>query len=146
MVVATNRGNHIFADKQLAGVFRTMDLSADGSGIANSLVDGSGNLNAVEISDRLVDPGILSRSIQPKTRDVINSLTNKEKQNIMVEFDNHDYKLSQDIVKDPWLTKILMVYAGFEADTLADQVLLFTGRITEVELNKTSLIAYAEEL
>lgn len=146
MVVITDRGNHIFADKQLSGCFRAHDLLADSSALANGLVNASGDINAIEISDRLINPGILSRSIQPKTRDVINSLTNKEKQNITIEFDNHDYKLSQNIVKDPWLTKIIMVYAGFEADTLAEQVLLFTGRIMELEVQKVNLLVYAEEL
>lgn len=146
VVIASDRGNHIFAEKVLGGVFATEPLGFQGTGIENSLVDGSGNLNAIEISDRLINAGILERSIQPKTRDVINSLTNKERQNITVELDNHDYKLSKDIVLDPWLTKILMVYAGFEVDTLANQIRLFMGRITEIELNRTSLFVCAEEL
>lgn len=145
-VVVSDTGNHLFGMKPLEGAFITTPLTADGSSFANGLVDGSGNLCVVEMGDRLINPGILERSIQPRTRDVINSLTNKEKQNIMIELDNHDYSISKQLPKDPWLTKLLKIFVGFESDTLSDQTLLFLGRIYEIEVGKETILLSAQEL
>lgn len=146
LLIYTARGIYIFADKYLGGAFRSTSLLANGSAFANGLINGSGDICAVEISDRLVNTPALVRSVQPKTRDVINSLTNKEKQNITVELDNHDFKLSRRIVRDPLLTKLLLVWVGFESDTLADQYLLFAAQINEIEINKERMTLFAEEL
>ncbi len=126
VVVVTDKGSRAYSQNDLSGVFLE----------GNTYLDWAGRLKNISS---------LERAIQSQTRDSIDNLSNIERQTQTVVLDNTDFYFSKLLPLEPFLTKTLYVYSGFEADALADHIQWFRGKITVVELIESDLNLMAEE-
>ncbi len=124
-VIVTDKGSRAYSQNNLSGVFLENDTYLDTQG-------------------RLKNISSLERAIQSQTRDTIDNLTNAERQSITVILDDTDFYFSKLLPLEPFLTNLLYVYVGFEADALTDHIQWFKGKITIVEKSGTDLNLEAE--
>lgn len=144
-VIMTSKGNRIYSDKDLAGCFDQVYFTAGGSLRADGLFTAGNGVSALDKSARALSQANVARTIQPKTRDVINSLTNKQLSNLDLTLDNCDYHFSKIIPTEPFLTRLIWAYVGFESGNPADHLRPFQGMIGQVEVTGDQMNLYAEE-
>ena len=145
-LIHTDLGYRAYAHKELAKIFEIDDLILlDGSWLLDgSKLMGTG-LGLLDKQGRVLDFGSFERTIQPRKKDFLNSYDSKSLQHATVLMDNRDRYFSRMLPKEPFLTKEISIYAGFEADPMAEAVQLFGGRITEIGIGPTLRVEADEQ-
>lgn len=144
--IATHLASRIYSDRELQGVFSASALLADGSVLADgSEIAGYGSASAGEKAARVIDFGSFERTISPQSSDLLASFSGKQKQHIAVKLDNSDYYFTRLIAKEPFLSRKLFLFVGFEDHPQSDHYSIFAGTISEISVDKDSMTLGAEE-
>jgi len=114
-------------------------VTADGSHTAG---EGMGLLDK---AGRALSFGAFERTVAPRSKDVLASYSSKQLQHASVTLDNADRYFSRLIPREPFLTKDLDIYCGFEADPFAEHLRLFSGVISEVGIKGSQFMVEADE-
>jgi hypothetical protein len=112
-VIATHLGNRVYAKKTITA-----------AAIAGSL----GCL------PRVLSFGSFERTLSPKKDDLLASYTRKQQQHIAVTLDNADKYFSILLGKEPFLSRPISIFIGFEDEAVANHVTIFKGVISEVSV------------
>jgi len=140
-LITTHLGYRAYAAKELAQVFDISGYIADGSVTADGThTAGSETIGLIDKAARVLDMGRLERTIQPKTDDVLAAYSGKQLQHISIEMDNADRYFSRLIAKEPFVGRPIAIRCGFEADSYASHINLFTGIISEIDVGHTMTI------
>jgi len=148
ILLYTDMGTRAYAEKELGDIFTAASsplLFNGGWTFDGSYSAGSGTEGVIERSGRILSISGFERTIQPRTKNVLNSLTSKQAQYINITFSNTDHHFSKMVVFEPLLTKELGVYLGFDDDPFAEHLLLFKGIITEYTASPKTFQVTAEE-
>ena len=146
--ITTDMGTRAYAEKELGSVFEaSIEIETfDGSWIFDGTYTfGSEYFGILSKEGRLLSISGFERTIQPRTKDVLNSLTSKQAQYINISLDNTDRGLSKLINKEPFLTKEISVYMGFDDDPFEEHLPLFKGIIMENIVTQKDFQIRAEE-
>ncbi len=129
----------------MKGVFETGSLLLDGSWILDgSETLGSSYLGVIEKSDRIISFGSLERTSVPRSKNVLQSFEQKQLQNVTIMFDNRDKHFGRLLAKEPFLTRTLTVYWGFEDVVFAEHLKLFSGVINQVTMGPEMTLEVVE--
>ena len=140
-LITTHLGYRAYAAKELAQVFDISGYIADGSVTADGThTAGSETIGLIDKAARVLDMGWLERTIQPKKDDVLAAYSGKQLQHISIELDNADRYFSRLIAKEPFVGRPIAIRCGFEADSYASHINLFTGIISEIDVGHTMTI------
>jgi hypothetical protein len=91
----------------------------------------------LEQSARVLNFGSFERTLQPWRDTVLESYTGKQIQNMDIELDNSDDYFAKMFPKEPFLGRPISVYAGFESESRAEHISLFSGIVTELSVLNT---------
>ena len=140
-LITTHLGYRAYAAKELTQVFDIYGYIADGSVMADGThTAGSETIGLIDKAARVLDMGWLERTIQPKKDDVLAAYSGKQLQHISIELDNADRYFSRLIAKEPFVGRPIAIRCGFEADSYASHINLFTGIISEIDVGHTMTI------
>lgn len=140
-LITTHLGYRAYAAKELTQVFDISGYIADGSVMADGThTAGSETIGLIDKAARVLDMGRLERTIQPKKDDVLAAYSGKQLQHISIELDNADRYFSRLIAKEPFVGRPIAIRCGFEADSYASHINLFTGIISEIDVGHTMTI------
>lgn len=145
VVILTDRGFRVYMQVEPTGVFDDLVWTGSGSFTANGFVTGGNGTSFIEKSNRLKEIGNIEKMIASRDRDAIDNLGAKERQTITIVLDNSDYHFSKLLPTELFLTKIVLVYIGFDMDDFSDHIFWFQGKITVVNISPPDLIIEAEE-
>ena len=135
IVIETHLGDRAYAEKELAQVFDLAALLADGTYDADgSRLAGSDSLPVIDKAARVLSFGYFERTVQPLRDDLLISYQRKQIQHLSVELDNADRYFSELVPKEPFLSRALNAYVGFEADPQSEHLSIFKGIISELSL------------
>ncbi len=135
IVINTHLGYRAYAEKELSYVFDLLGYLLDGSFDLDGSVElGSATAGVIEKSARVLSFGLFERTLQPEKDDVLTSMLSKQKQHISISMDNADNYFAKLIVKEPFLSRELSLYIGFDLDPQDEHICLFTGTITELSV------------
>lgn len=81
---------------------------------------------------RVLSFGSFDRTLSPKTSDLLASYTRKQQQHISVQLDNADGYFSRLLGKEPFLSRPISIYVGFEDEVAVNHIAIFNGVIAEV--------------
>jgi hypothetical protein len=70
--------------------------------------------------------------LNPKTADFLAAYTRKQQQHISVTLDNADKYFSIMLGKEPFLSRPISIYIGFEDEAVANHICIFKGVISDV--------------
>lgn len=138
-MIHTDYGYRVYAEKELSDIFEVAGLLADGSVTADGSHTAGEGLGLLDKAGRVLSFGPFERTIQPRKKDVLASYSTKQLQHASIALDNADHYFSRLIPREPFLTKSLDIYCGFEADPFSERLRLFSGVISEVGLKKDGL-------
>lgn len=140
-LITTHLGYRAYAAKELSEVFDISGYIADGSVMADgSYTAGSETIGLIGKAARVLDMGRLERTIQPKKDDVLAAYSGKQLQHISIELDNADGYFSRLIAKEPFIGRPIAIRCGFEADSYAAHINLFSGVISEIDVGHVMTI------
>ena len=146
ILIETHMGYRAYAEKGLTGVFDILGLIADGSVIADgSELAGSATPGVIEKSGRVISFGSFDRSLQSMKDNILASYQSKTLQHMSIELDNSDRYFSRLIASEPFISRPLIYYVGFEALSQSEHLELFSGMITEMTVMPTLTIEANEE-
>ena len=144
-LIQTDYGYRAYSDKELIKYFELEGHIADGSVTAAGSETAGVGLGLIEKSARVLSFGSFERTIQPKMRDVLGGIEQRQLQHVSVSLNNEDRHFSKILPKEPFLGKPLYIYAGFEADAFHEYIKLFEGAISEVRCGKQAVIEADEK-
>ena len=144
-LIKTDYGYRAYSDKELVKYFEIEGLIADGSVLADGSEVAGVGLGLIEKSGRVLSFGSFERTIQPKTRDVLGGIEQRQLQHVSVSLNNEDRHFSKILPKEPFLGKPFYIYVGFEADPFYEYISLFEGVISEVHCGKQMVIEADEK-
>ncbi|MCK9195436.1 MAG: LamG domain-containing protein [Syntrophales bacterium] len=81
---------------------------------------------------RVLDFGTFERTLGPKKDNLLASYTRKQQQHISVALDNADKYFSILLGKEPFLSRPISIWIGFEDEPVANHISIFQGKISEV--------------
>lgn len=145
VLIETDKGNHFYSTRELKGPFEKFYFTGNGEVLGNGFITGGNGVSAIEKSNRLINTPNLSRTIQPRTRDYINSMTNRQMGAVDITIEDRDHAIAKALPLEPFLTKRLTVYVGFESQDFSKHKLVFDGKISRIEKTPTEVIIAAEE-
>ena len=104
----------------------------------------------LECSGRIISFGNLERTIQVKTKDVLGSLMQRQLQHVSITFQNQDKHFSALLAKEPFLTKDLSLYLGYEnitgsSNSFGESLNFFKGMISNIEMGPEMTITADEQ-
>lgn len=138
ILITTHLGYRAYAEKELSQVFDIAGYIADGTVDADgSHTAGAETIGLIDKAARVLDMGSLDRTIQPKKGNLLAAYGGKQLQHISIELDNMDRYFSRLIVKEPFIGRSIAIRCGFEADSYAAHISLFTGVISEISVLAT---------
>ncbi len=144
-LIHTDLGYRAYAEKELREVFEVDGIFLDGSYILDGSWTLGMGLGLMDKGGRVISFGIFERTIQPIKRDVLESYEQKQLQHTSIVLDNEDRYFTKIIAKEPFLTKILCIYVGFESDPFAEHIKLFDGVITEISIDQSKFSIEVDE-
>lgn len=146
VLVTTHMGSRAYAERELRGVFSVSPHLADGSILADSShTAGSESAGIIEKSARIMAFGTFERTIKPKEIEVLAAFQRKQMQHITLTFTNADRYFSRMLPKEPWITRPLAVYLGFDDLPQSTHLRLFSGTITMVTVKGAEMEVEADE-
>jgi hypothetical protein len=113
MVISTHLGDRVYAKK----------------GITVAAIAGSLGCLA-----RVLSFGSFERTLSPAKDDILTSYGRKQQQHISVTLDNADKYFSIMLGKEPFLSRPIAIYIGFEDEGVANHIGIFQGIISEVSV------------
>jgi hypothetical protein len=113
MKISTHCGDRFYAKKTVTA-----------TAIAGSL----GCLN------RVLNFGSFERTLVPRTANLLTAYTRKQLQHISVQLDNSDNYFSIMLGKEPFISRAISIYVGFEDEPIANHITLFNGVISEISV------------
>jgi len=146
-IITTHLGYRAYAEKELSQVFDISGYIADGSITADgTYTAGSGTIGVIDKAARVLDMGSVERTLQPRKDDILAAYGGRQLQHISIELDNTDRYFSRLIAKESFIGRPIAIRCGFEADSYAAHVNLFTGVISEIELGSgNAMVLEADE-
>lgn len=145
-IIETHLIQRTYAIHELGGVFSALGLLADGSILADgSALAGSQSVGGGEKAGRVLDFGDFSRTIETISSDLLSSFSLKQKQNISIQMDNTDYYFTKMLAKEPFLSRPIDIYLGYEELPPNDHFRIFHGVISEISIDVSSITFLAEE-
>lgn len=147
ILINTLMGPRVYAEKELSAVFEVADpLIADGSIEADgSEVADGGGLGVLEKSARVLSFGSFERTISPRKSDMLTTFGGKQLQHVSIKLNNTDRYFSKLIAKEPFLSRELSWFLGFEDLPQSEHPELFKGIISEVRIGPSDISVEAEE-
>ena len=146
ILIQTDMGWRAYAEKTLAETFDEAAQIADGTYTADGLIYASGvPVGAVDLQGRILYISNPQRTIRPSNRSISNSYNVKQQMHLSVTLDDCDDYFSKLIVKEPFLSKTLRSYVGFEALPHWESLRQFQGVITAVRINNDTFVIEADE-
>jgi hypothetical protein len=91
----------------------------------------AGNLGCLA---RVLSFGSFDRTLNPETSDLLAAYNRKQQQHISVTLDNADNYFSILLGKEPFLSRPINIFIGFEDEAVANHVTIFKGVISEVSV------------
>lgn len=148
VLIHTHFGYRAIAAKELSKIFDTILVNvADGTVTAGGTsTAGSASMGIIDKSGRLLSISGLERSLQPQYTDFLTAWQRKDLQHIVIELDNIDQYYSRILPKEPFLSRDIYVYVGFEDLPFMTHHCLFKGYITSVNKNDVLIIEADEKM
>jgi len=145
-VIGTHFIQRIYSTRELSGVFSAIGFIADGSVKADgSEIAGAQAVGGGEKSGRVVDFGSFSRTVETTSADIFSSFSLKQQQHISVTMDNTDYYFTKMLAKEPLLSMKMSLFIGFEEHSQGDHFQIFSGVISEISIDKSTIAFEVEE-
>ncbi len=145
ITVHTHMGYRAYAEKELAQIFELAAYLADGSHLADgSITAGGDTLGIIDKAARVVSFGTFERSLQSMKDDVLGSYQSKTLQKLAVTMDNADGYFARLIASEPFISRALKYWVGFEAEPQSNHLNIFSGVISELSA-LTVMIIEADE-
>jgi len=146
ILITTHMGYRAYAEKELSGVFGVSPTLWDGTyDFDGTITYGSESAGIIEKAGRVINFGAFDRNLQSMKEDILGSYASKTLQHLTVELDNSDRYFSQLIASEPFISRPIMCYLGFEALAQSSHLKLFSGIITEMNIMPTMTIEADEE-
>ena len=146
ILIHTHLGYRAYAEKEMSDVFGILRLLADGSIVAGGAsTAGADSTGTIEKSARIISIGSFERTLRPRSGNVLSAWTGKQMQHVSVDLDNVDRYLSQLIAKEPFLSRSLTVYVGFESSPQSEHLRIFQGVIAEIVITRSIMTLEADE-
>jgi hypothetical protein len=83
---------------------------------------------------RVLSFGSFDRTLNPKTSDLLAAYNRKQQQHISVTLDNADSYFSILLGKEPFLSRPIAIYVGFEDEAAVNHITIFKGVISLVSV------------
>ena len=145
IVIETDLGQRAYAKKELDLISDIDENLADGSVTADGSHTASSGPGFLEKSARLLSFSGSARTIQPKKQGLLLSYTKKQQKHISVTLINTDRYFSKLIAKEPFLTKEIYSYLGFEDLPFNEALEDFRGTIESLAITPEKLMLEAVE-
>lgn len=146
ILIQTDMGWRAYAEKTLTETFDEAAQIADGTYLADGSIYASGiPIGAVDLQGRILRISNPQRTIRPSNRSISNSYNVKQQMHLSVTLDNCDDYFSRLIAKEPFLSKTLRSYVGFEALPHWESLRQFQGVITATKINANTFVIEADE-
>jgi len=146
IIIQTHMGYRAYAEKELTTVFDPAASILDGSwDFDGSVLLGGSSLEVMEKSARVVSFQPFERNLQSLKEDVLGSYQTKMLQHLSIDLDNSDRYFSQLIASEPFITRPIVYYLGFESLPFNEHLKRFSGVITEMNVLPTLTIEADEE-
>ncbi len=144
--IDTHMAYRFYSDKELGGIFGASALLADGSVLADgSRLAGAESEAAFDKAARVLDFGSFERTISPVSDDVLTAFQSKQLQHAAIVFDDADNYFSQIIAKEPFLTRPVSIWAGFDDQPQSNHIPLFQGVIMQIDIDQQTMTIEADE-
>ena len=135
VLIGTHLGYRAYAEKKLGKVFDVLATILDGSWILDGSVHlGSDSIGTIDTSARLLNVGNFERTLTSKKDDVLIAFERKQLQHIFVELDHADRYFSKLISKEPFLSRNINLFIGFEEEPHTNHISIFEGVISEMSV------------
>jgi len=146
IIIQTHMGYRAYAEKELTTVFDPAAYLLDGSWLLDgSVLLGSGSAGVMEKSARVISFQPFERNLQSLKEDVLASYQSKTLQHLTIDLDNSDHYFSKLIASEPFITRPIVYYLGFESAPFSEHLKRFAGVITEMNVLPTLTIEADEE-
>lgn len=145
IVIKTDLGYRAYAEKELSLISDMEGHFADGSVIADGTYTAGSSLGSLEKSAKLLSFSGSNRTIQPQKRGLLLGYTQKQQEHVSVTLINTDRYFSRLIAKEPFLTKEISSYLGFEALPFGEMLEDFRGTIENLTITPEKLTLEAVE-
>ena len=145
IVIQTDMGYRAYSKKELGKVFEIEGNFADGSVTADGSATAGAGAGVIEKSARVLSFGRFDRTIRPHKEGLLLGYTKKRQQHVAVTLNNADLHFSKILPKEPFLTKPLSFYVGFEALDFYEHLKMFEGVISEVKITPDQMVLEADE-
>ena len=83
---------------------------------------------------RVLSFGSFERTLSPAKDDLLTAYSRKQQQHISVQLDNADGYFSALLAQEPFLSRNLSIYVGFEDEAVANHIKIFSGVISEASV------------
>lgn len=114
IVILTHMGLRVYGEKKLKITFSPVD--------------------AIEQEGRVISFGSFERALQAITSDILASYQSRTLQHMSVQLDNSDDKFSKLIATEPFISRTMKYYVGFEDLSQSEHLVVFSGIITEMQV------------
>ena len=145
VVIKTDLGYRAYAEKELKTIADLEAHFADGSITADGTYTAGGGIGYLEKSARLLGFSGSDRTIRPKKQGLLFGYTQKQQKHVSITFANTDKYFSKLIAKEPFLTKTIYSYLGFEDLPLKEALEDFRGTIESLTITPEKLTLEAIE-
>lgn len=145
VLIHTDMAWRAYAQKTLTKTFDEEQYVANGTYTGDGTITAGASIGAVDLQRRILSISSPSRTIRPSSRSISNSYAAKQQASISLTLDDADSYFSKLIALEPFLSKELRSYVGFEALPHWESLRIFQGIITSVMLKQTTIIIQADE-
>lgn len=135
VLINTALGWRAIGEKTIANIFDAGDVYlADGTYLADgSILAGSGSYGLIDVQARLKGLSGLERTINPRTANVLTSLTTKQLQHLAATVNNTDRHYTKILPTEPFLGRTMSAWLGYESIPFSEHRCLFTGTINKIK-------------
>jgi len=146
ITVTTHAGIRVFAEKQLNDHFDIASLLLDGSFLlGGSVTLGSMTEYMASKEPLLIAYDNIQRTMAPRKKDLLSGYMSKQQSSFTAVLNNADKALGKLMANEPFITRPLVVYLGYDEIPYSDHVKLFSGVINEIFVDNMSLRLTAVE-
>lgn len=142
----THLGYRAYAEKEMSGFFDPYGLLANGTVLGDgSELAGAASDSVIEKSARLKDLGDFERSLQPRSSDILMAFYGKQLSHASIGLDNTDHYFTRLMMREPFLTRPMNIYIGFDSMPMSEHISMFKGVVSEVSVTLTTMTVEADE-
>lgn len=145
VVIKTQSGSRAYSQRALPDNFDVPTRLLDGAWTLDGSVSlGSGEYMASK------DPLVLSygrsqATLSPKSGELLTGYTSKRQSTFQVVLNNADRTLAQLVASEPFISRPIEVWLGFDDTAYADHQKLWNGEVDEIEISLDSITLNAVE-